>query len=276
MDPEQNNSKAFSDLKIACVSNEHFGVHVDEVRRVGASNPVSEVANQMLTAEIDAAIFVTGVGVGEFIEQASRTVDRQRLIDSLSDMTTIAGSAAAGKALVLVGIDPTLQVDSADSWRDILMSLDRKRPVVNQTVALEESAAVFGLIGGLEARGARVVRVTIFPQSLPARPEPIIDFFEQIEAGDFHAILIPTAEIATRYCFLAKHFGRARLTSHLLDNHIVMSIGDDPAEILRDNGVSVDFVTQTDQVSQAVEEIADKIQQIKKQKTIIRTNDYSN
>jgi len=226
----------------------------------------------MLTAEIEAIIFVTGVGVRELVQQASRSVNRQRFIDCLSDMKTIAGSTTAAASLLELSIEPTLTVDSAQSWRDILMKLDRQHPVVNQTVALEESAAVFGLIGGLEARGARVVRVAAFPQQLPQRPQPIIDFFEQIEAGDFHAILIPTAEIATRYCFLAKHFGRARLTSHLLDNHIVLSLGSDPAEILNDNGISVDFVTHNHQPGPAILEIADQLQQIKKQKTIIRTN----
>ena len=212
------------------------------------------------------------MGVGEFIKQASRTVDRQRFLDSLSDMTTIAGSTAARQALTSLGITPTLTVDSAKSWRNILMSLDRKRPVVNQTVALEESAAVLGLIGGLEARGAKVARIAIFPQSLHERSQPIVDFFEQVDAGDFHVVLVPTAEIATRYCFLAKHFGRSRLTSHLLDNHIVLSFGDVPAEILQDNGIKVDFASSVSEPGPAIIEIADKIQQLKNQKTIIRTN----
>ena len=279
----------FADFKIACASNKHFKQHIQDITQVVESqggstavfdfgpsseptNPIAEVANRMLTAEIEAIIFVTGVGVRELIQQASRTVNRQRFVDCLSDMTTIAGSTAAAAALLELSVQPTLTVDAAKSWRDILMKLDRKHPVVNQTVALEESAAVFGLIGGLEARGARVVRVAAFPQTLPQRPQPIIDFFEQIEAGDFHAILIPTAEIATRYCYLAKHFGRARLTSHLLDNHIVLSMGSDPAEILNDNGISVDFVTYNHQPGPAILEIADQLQQIKKQKTIIRTN----
>jgi len=283
-----DNSNPFADFKIACATNEQFNERIDDITQVIESqdgstavfdfghsskptNPVAEIANRMLTAEIEAIIFVTGVGVRELVKQASRSVNRQRFINCLSDMTTIAGSTSAAAALVDLSIEPTLTVDSAKSWRDILMKLDRQHPVVNQTVALEESAAVLGLIGGLEARGARVVRVAAFPQQLPQRPQPIIGFFEQVEAGDFHAILIPTAEIATRYCFLAKHFGRARLTSHLLDNHIVLSIGSDPAEILYDNGISVDFVTYNHQPGPAILEIADQLQQIKKQKTIIRT-----
>ena len=289
MESSDDNANAFANLKVACATNDHFNQHVEEVRQAiesrsgstsvhdfgpsgGSSTPISEIANQMLTAEIEAAIFVTGVGVREFVQQAARSVDRQRILDSLADMTTIAGSAAARCALEALDIKPTLTVETAESWRDILMSLDRQRPVVNQTVALEESAAVLGLIGGLEARGAKVARIAIFPQSLHERSQPIVDFFEQVDAGDFHVVLVPTAEIATRYCFLAKHFGRSLLTSHLLDNHIVLSFGDDPAEILQDNGIKVDFASSVSEPGPAIIEIADKIQQLKNQKTIIRTN----
>ena len=132
-------------------------------------------------------------------------------------------------ALKAHGLEPKISIDSAMSWRDILMALDRRAPVVNQTVGLEESAAVYGLASGLEARGAKVVRVPVYAQTLPKHAQPAIKFFEQIEAGDFHAILFPSAESAVKFCFLAKHFGRARLTSHLLDNHIVITIGSEPA-----------------------------------------------
>ena len=116
---------------------------------------------------------MTGVGVAELIKQASRKVDQSRLVDCLSDMTTIAGSNGAASALSAAGVTPTLQIDSPTSWRDILMQLDREQPVVNQRVALEESAAVYELANGLEARGARVVRFAPFPQSTPQRPQAL-------------------------------------------------------------------------------------------------------
>ena len=232
---------------------------------------IAEFANRVLTADVETVVFVTGVGVQRIIDQAARSVQRQRLIDCLTDATTIAGSRAADTALNLVGIKPSVTVEGS-SWREILMAIDRFAPVVNQTVALEESAAVYGLAGGLEARGAKVLRIPIFSKNLPPRPHPAIDFFEQLEAGDFHAILFSSPENAARYCFLAKHFGRARLTSHLLDNHIVLSIGDETAEVLQDRGIAVDYSTQHKTVELAIAEIASQFGQILKQKTVIRVN----
>ena len=233
---------------------------------------IAEFANRLLTANIEAVVFVTGVGVDYVVDQAARNVDRQRFIDCLKDVTTVAGSQAAGIALQRLGVAPTVCVETPSSWREILMAIDRSAPVVNQTVALEESNAVYGLTSGLEARGAKVVRLPIFVQKLPQRPHPAIDFFEQIEAGDFHAILFTSPGNAAKYCFLAKHFGRARLTNHLLDNHIVLSVGSDTAEILQDRGIAVDYSTQEKSIAGAMAEIAAQLGQIRKQKNIIRIN----
>lgn len=245
---------------------------LDASETSSADRAAAEFANRLLTADIDTVIFVTGVGVNHVVEQAARSVDRQRFLDCLSDVKTIAGSQRAGLALKELNLNPSVYVESPKSWRDILMSIDRLAPVANQTVGLEESAAVYGLVSGLEARGARVVRMPIFSQTMPKRAQPAIDFFEQIEAGDFHAILFTSPENAIQFCFLAKHFGRARLTSHLLDNHIVLAIGAGTAEVLTDRGFVVDYATQTTKIGPAINEIADQIDQIKKQKTIIRIN----
>ena len=263
--------------KLESAIRDHGGeAHVFLVNSNAASTSTealaNEFANRLLTAGIDTLVFVTGEGVRFTVDQAARGVDRQRFIDSIADVNTIAGSESAAEELVKLGITPTVSIGSADSWRDVLMAIDRLAPVVNQTVALEESGDLYSLVSGLEARGGRVVRLPIHPQSIPANPQSAISFFEQLEASDFESILFSTPANAAKFCFLAKHFGRARLTNHLLDNHIVMTIGPGTAEILKDRGFVVDFSTQSDDVELAVEEIANQINQIKKQKSVIRIN----
>ena len=243
-----------------------------ESKNAQTAHATSEIANRILTAGIDTVVFVTGVGVQFIVEQAARTVDRQRLLDSLSDVNTIAGSTAAEAELLKLGITPTVVVDRSESWREILMAIDRLAPVVNQTVALEESGAVYSLIGGLEARGGRVVPMPVYPQESPINPQQVIDFFEQIEAGDFEAILFPSPADAAKFNYLAKQFGRARLTNHLLDNHVVLTFGAGTEEILKDRGFVVDFATKANEVEPAIQEIADQISKIKKQKSVIRIN----
>lgn len=247
-----------------------FNVPSGQATELGRAR--SDFANRLLTADIDTVIFVTGVGVQQIVDQAARTVDRQRFLDCLADVRTIAGSHRAASVMQKMKLEPSVTVDAVESWREILMAIDRAAPVGNQTVGLEESEAVHGLVSGLEARGARVVRMPIFAQSLPQRSEPVIDFFEQIEAGEFHAILFLSPADADQFCFLAKHFGRGRLVNHLLDNHLVLAVGAGTAEVLADRGFVVDYTTDASQLEQAIDEIANHIEDIQKQKQIIRIN----
>ncbi|MFT5299434.1 MAG: uroporphyrinogen decarboxylase [Mariniblastus sp.] len=258
--------------EIADRGGDFVAFSIDPTEPSGQNLASAEFANRLLTAAIDTVIFVTGVGVSYIVEQAAKVVDRQRFIDCLADANTIAGSGKAETALRSLGLEPTLTIESATSWRDVLMAIDRQAPVVNQVVALEESAAVYGLVSGLEARGANVDRLPVFPQAMPKSSQAAIHFFEQLEAGEFQAILFPSPENAVRFCFLAKHFGRARLTSHLLDNHVILAIGAGTAEVLADQGFVVDFETRSADISHGIAEIASRIEQIKKQKSVIRIN----
>ncbi len=232
----------------------------------------NDFANRILTADIDTVIFVTGAGVRAIVAQASKSVDHQRFLDCLSDINTVAGSQPAVDALHQIEITPKISVHSSNSWRDILIALDRSFPVVNQSIALEESESIYSLISGLEARGAKVVKVPLFTEPSKNWAPVATDFFEQLEAGEFHIILFPSPENAVRFCTLAKQYGRAKLTRHLLDNHLVLAIGQGTAEILSDRGFTVDYSTETTDPVEGVAEIKTQISQITKQKSIIRVS----
>ncbi len=238
-----------------------------------ANQPAAElslVANQLLTGELDVVLFVTAAGVNYFVEQASRLVDGQRLLDSISDIKSIAGSEAASAAFEKHGIVPAISMGRHKSWRDILIAIDSQIRIENCKVGLEEANAVHGIGAGLEARGARVVRIPIYPQTLPQKKQPAITLFEQIEACDSDVFLFLGAENVAQFCYLSKQFGRARLTSHSLDNHIVLSVGADAAELLRDRQIPVDFETPNNELPVAIEEIANQMSDLSKQKQAIR------
>ncbi len=237
-----------------------------------ARDQSNEFANRILTADIDTVIFVTGVGVQTIVEQASKNVDRQRFLDCLTDIHTVAGSKSAVNALRQFQITPKITVNSSNSWRDILMAIDRSLPVINQTLALEESESIYSLISGLEARGARVVKMPLFAEPSSAWAPLASEFFEQLEASEFHIILFPSPENAVRFCTLARLYGKAKLTRHLLDNHLVLAIGQGTEEILSDRGFTVDYFTETTDPVEGIQEIKAAISQITKQKSIIRVS----
>jgi uroporphyrinogen decarboxylase len=233
---------------------------------------LSLVANQLLTGELDVVVFLTAAGVNYFIEQASRQVDSKRLLDSIADINSIAGSEAASTAFAKHGIETTIAVGRNKSWRDVLVAIDSQIRIENCKVGVEEANSIHSISAGLEARGARVVRIPIYPQAPPENRQPSISFFERLEARDLDSILFLNAENVARFCFLSKQFGRARLTSHSLDNHIVLCIGEEAAELLNDRQIPVDFVTTNHELPAAIEEIADQMSDLSKQKQTIKSS----
>ncbi len=239
----------------------------DEKKLLRAENQsISRFVNQLLTGQIEIVVFVTATGVNYLIEQAARHVDRQRCLDALSDITTIAGSQAAAESFRQQGIEPTITIKQATSWRDLLIAIDQKIRVSNFNVGLEESDSIHGLSAGLEARGGRVFRLPVYPQVHPAQDSAAVNFFEQLEAATFPVMLFTSPASVARYYFLAQSFGGTRLITHLLDNHLVLAIGQESTELLQDRQIPVDYTTVSTDLTAAITEISERLVEIQKQK----------
>ncbi|MEM7781982.1 MAG: uroporphyrinogen decarboxylase [Planctomycetota bacterium] len=243
---------------------------------------ISKFANQVLTAEFESIVFVTGAGTDHMIETCCKTVDRQRLLDCLTDGSTIAGSYAAFDALKANGITPDYSIVDATKqgtrWREILILLDQSVRIANQTIALEESGDIFSLSNGLEARGARVEKFSPFPVGQPAEPDNVKIFFEQLDAGYWQAILFADAEAAAQFVYLGQQIWKRELPSHLLDNHVVLTLNQQAKEILLDRRMSVDYsaslsnAKDLNQIESTAHKLSEQIGSIQKQKAIIRVN----
>ncbi len=231
---------------------------------------ISDFVNQLLTGQIEIVVFVTATGVNYLIEQAARHVDRQRCLDALSDITTIAGSQAAAESFRQQGIEPTITIKRATAWRDLLIAIDQKIRVSNFNVGLEESDSIHGLSAGLEARGGRVFRLPVYPQVRPAQDSAAVNFFEQLETATFPIMLFTSPASVARYYFLAQSFGRSRLIRHLLDNHLVLAIGPESSELLQDRQIPVDYTTVATGLTEAIAEISERLVEIQQQKQRIR------
>jgi len=236
----------------------------------------TEFANRVLTGDIDTVVFVTGAGTQAIIETALLTVPRQRFLDGIADIRTVAGSATAAEMLQQYGIEPTVEIangpDDLAVWRRVLIAIDRQGSSSNQNIVLEKSADQSSLISGLESRGARLTPLAPFVDREPDNPSSAIDLFERIDAGEYHGLIFNDASTTSRFVFLAQRYGRVRLTNHLLDDHLVICRNAGAAEILHDHGFAVDYVIKAIAPVAVVAEIGDNLAAIQKQKHLIRIN----
>ncbi len=210
------------------------------------------LSNHLLTGGIDAVVFFTAAGLEQFFKRAIKTNDQARLVDSLTDIQSIAVGGLVSEKMVELGVQPSMQVADGLDWRDLLVVMDKEFPVTNLTVAVEMTSDIHGLAAGLEARGASVVRVEAISFTQPDPSSPEQDILDAIEDGDLGTMLFPNPVCAARFAALID--GRERpILKRNSAQLIVLAIGDETQQLLLDRGIQCDVVLKDQHIRSEIE-----------------------
>ena len=225
---------------------------------LGDSPDVLDFAKQLITGQIDVVILTTGVGFQHLLTSIERHLDRQRFLDSLGDVVTIARGPKSTAALRAVGIAPTHQVPEPNTWRQVLATLDQQAPVMNQRVAIQEYGIPnASLVAGLEARGAQVLSVKVYDWALPEDTRPLEENVRAIAAGDVDIVLFTSAYQIHNVMLVAQQLGvEARLRAQIL-RMVVGSVGPSTSQMLQEHSVPIDIEPVHPRMGQLVRDVAD-------------------
>lgn len=236
---------------IALVSPSMREVAVDEDR------PTIDFANRLITGQVDAIIFLTGVGIRQMIARIERHVDLQRFYDSLCDIKTVVRGPKPLAVLRELGIKPNLQVPAPNTWREILSTLDAELPVVNLNVAVQEyGISNVSLIAGLEARGATVESVAIYRWALPEDIGPLEENIRRIVDGEIDIALFTSAQQIDHLLQVAEQLELGDELRTAMTRIVIGSIGPTTTERLESHSFTADFEPSHGKMGQLVNEIA--------------------
>ncbi|MEX2025895.1 MAG: uroporphyrinogen-III synthase, partial [Pirellulaceae bacterium] len=167
-----------------------------------------DFAHRLITGGIDVMIFLTGVGFRHLLAGVEKHVERQRFLDSLSDIVTICRGPKPVAAMAEVGLKPTHKVPEPNTWRELLGTIDAGIPIANQQVALQEyGISNRSLIAGLEARGAKVVQVKVYQWDLPVDTAPLENNVRALAAGERDVVLFTSAHQVVNLLRIADNLG---------------------------------------------------------------------
>lgn len=233
-----------------------------------SANPVAiDFANRVLTGQANLIIFLTGVGFRHFIASVERHVDRDQLLATLSDITTVVRGPKPVAVMKEFGLQPTLRAPEPNTWREILAVLDENVTLANQMIGIQEYGKTNpSLIAGLEARGAQVISLKVYRWDLPEDIRPLEENIRAIAAGQRDVALFTSANQITNLLAAAE---RLHLTEELragLRCCAIGSIGPTTSEALRDEGLSVDFEPAHAKMGTLVNEAAARSRQILQRK----------
>ena len=130
-----NAAQGFAGLRVAAFESRRAGEMASLIERFGGVALVSpsmrevpiaenreaiDFAHHIFTGQIDIIIFMTGVGIRHLLAEVERHVDRRRLLESISDITTIARGPKPVAVLKELGLEPKHMVGPPNTWREVL------------------------------------------------------------------------------------------------------------------------------------------------------------
>ena len=202
---------------------------------------LKNIANRLLTGEIDVVVFLTVAALDQFVSICSTNVSREQLLNTMKDIKTVAVGPLIAERMQNFGIQPTVELAKSRSWRDVLLALESKLHLPNMLVAVENGPDIYSLSAGLEARGASVVRIDslAFERVDPSSSEQ--DLLDAIEDRQLDAILLPNPLVAARFSHLIHHRDRKTIRENFRDL-VVLAMGNDTAQLLQGRGMASDVV----------------------------------
>jgi uroporphyrinogen decarboxylase len=222
-----------------------------------------DFAYRVITGEINIVIFLTGVGFQHLLAAIERSVDKQRFLDALSDITTVVRGPKPAAALREAGITATVKVPEPNTWRELLAAIDARVPITNHKVGLQEyGKSNSSLIAGLEARGAEVIPVRVYNWDLPVDTGPLEANIRGLIAGERDALLFTSAHQAANLLRCSAELGLEQELRAALRQVIVASIGPTTSEMLRQNDLPVDLEPVHPKMGHLVLETAQRAQSL--------------
>jgi uroporphyrinogen decarboxylase len=223
------------------------------------NQPAIDFANRLITGQIDAVIFLTGVGTRHLLTQIDRHVDRARFLSAVSDVKTVVRGPKPLAALKEVGITPDIIVPEPNTWRELLTTLDARLPVANLVVGLQEYGITNpSLIAGLEARGATVDRIHVYDWDLPEDTAPLEENVRRIVAGEIDVAMFTSQQQVLNLLKIADDLGLADELRAGFRNLVVASIGPTTSEMLRACSLPVDMEPSHPKMGHLVQEASEQ------------------
>lgn len=254
---EKNSQAALQGLRIVSFESRRAEELAELIRRYGGEPMIApsmrelplgensaalDFVRKLESGEIHLVLLLTGVGTRTLVEAVAGNYSRERLAALLRGVPLVARGPKPVAALRELGLQPDIAVPEPNTWREILAEIDKKVDLKGRQVAVQEYGVTnLELIAGLEARGARVLRVPVYRWALPEDTGPLRSAVREIISGRTDIIVFTNA---TQVDHLFRVAAEEKLDQPLLKalkRLLVASIGPICSEALRNLGLSVEI-----------------------------------
>ncbi len=202
-------------------------------------------AERLFARQLDAVIFMTGVGTQTLLEVLKTRYPREKIVRALSDTVVVARGPKPVKVLRGLQIPIAVTVPEPNTWREILQALEensRGFQLKGSRVAVQEyGVSNEAFLQQLRERGAEVLRVPVYRWDLPEDLAPLRQALEAIVEGRARVALFTNAVQVEHAMRVASEHGFKQRLLEALRDCVVGSVGPTCSAALLASSISVDL-----------------------------------
>ncbi len=232
-----------------------------------------EFAQRLFNGEVDAIIFLTGVGTRALTRVVETRVPREQWTQALRGVTTIARGPKPVAALRELGLTPTFTIPEPNTWREILAAVDSDIPLNGKRVAVQEyGVSNPQLLDGLRQRGADVTAVPVYQWALPEDVEPLRDVIRKMTAGEVDVALFTSAQQVRHLMQVAAQEGLESPLREAFRRIVIGSIGPTCTETIQELGFTADYEPDRPKMADLVREVMRRAEYLLNRKRTAHAN----
>jgi uroporphyrinogen-III synthase len=209
------------------------------------SNPQAlALAEALVGGDVDLLILLTGVGTRALLDVVEHAGRRPAFVAALGRTRIAVRGPKPLAVLRELKIQPWVTAPEPNTWRELLTAIDAETDatLAGLRVAVQEyGAANPDLLGGLEARGARVTAVPVYRWALPEDVAPLQEAARAVAAGEVDVAIFTTGMQVVHLFQVAAALGLEEAVRQGLSRMVVASIGPTTSEELRQQRLTIDL-----------------------------------
>jgi uroporphyrinogen-III synthase len=222
-----------------------------------------ELFHKIEAGEIDLIILLTGVGTRTMVDAAASCYSREQIAALLGSVTLLARGPKPVAALKELGLQPAMTAHEPNTWKETLAILDANVELAGKRVAVQEYGITrLELLAGLEARGAKILRVPVYRWALPEDIAPLQAAIREIVNGKADVVIFTSANQVENVFNVAHQSGIDTDLPKALRYALVVSIGPVCSEALARFALQPDFEPEHPKMGFMIGELAVSAQKL--------------
>jgi uroporphyrinogen-III synthase len=208
--------------------------------------PIEAWIRRFIEQPCDDLVLMTGEGLRRLMKVVRRLGLEQEFVTTLGRVRKFARGPKPGRALREIGLEPdvTTEKPTSEGIAEMLSRLDIKGHRLGLQLYPEKDHS--GLIGAIEAQGAKVDTVQPYVYDAQAAEANIITAIEEMAQGRIDAIALTSSGQVRRLIETARAHGRAAQLRAGLERTPVASVGPVVSDELKLHGLYTDIYPAND------------------------------